>query len=119
MIELVDDVGHGVFGLRAGGLVTPDEYSAVVRPALDSWLSSTESLRVLAIVDHDFAYAAGDWRTASAGVLERREWSRLGVVTDAGWLRRMAPVGSMFVPARLRTFRTDRMDDAIQWVSRT
>ncbi|MGA7687987.1 MAG: STAS/SEC14 domain-containing protein [Jiangellales bacterium] len=118
MIELVDDVGHGVFGLRAGGIVTPDEYSAVVRPALDGWLDSTESLRVLAIVDHDFAYAEGDWRTASAGVLERREWSRLGVVTDAGWLRRMAPIGSMFVPARLKTFRTDRLDDAIQWVSR-
>ena len=118
MIELVDDVGHGVFGLRAGGLVTPEEYSAVVRPALDSWLTTTESLRVLASVDHDFAYAEGDWRSASDGVLQRPEWERLGVVTDAGWLRRMAPVGSMFVPARLKTFRTDRLDDAIAWVGR-
>jgi hypothetical protein len=118
MIELVDDVPHGVFGLRAGGLVTPEEYTAVVRPALRQWLSSTESLRVLAIVEPDFSYADGDWHEASEGVLKRPEWNRLGVVTDAGWLRRMAPVGSMFVPARVRTFRSDKVHDAKDWVAR-
>jgi hypothetical protein len=117
MIELVDDVPSGVFGLRAGGLVTPDEYAEVVRPALQTWLQGTPSLRVLAIVESDFAYADGDWHTASDGVLRRPEWHRLGVVTDAGWLRRMAPVGSMFVPARLRTFRMDKVHDAKQWLT--
>ena len=118
MIELVDDVPSGVFGLRAGGLVTPDEYSSVVRPALSNWLADPRPLRVLAIVDEDFAYADGDWHTASDGVLKRPEWHRLGVVTDHGWVRRMAPLGGMFVPARLRTFRSHRMDDAIDWVAR-
>jgi hypothetical protein len=117
MIELIDDVPTGVFGLRAGGLVTPEEYAAVVRPALATWLAGQSRLRVLAIVHDDFAYADGDWSTASDGVLKRPEWDRLGVVTDHGWLRRMAPVGSMFVPARLKTFRMDRLPDAVAWVS--
>ena len=118
MIELVDDVPSGVFGLRAGGVVTPEEYRAIVRPALRTWLSDPKPLRVLAIVDDDFSYADGDWHEASDGVLRRPEWQRLGVVTDNSWLRRMAPVGGMFVPARLRTFRRHRLHDAKDWVSR-
>ena len=118
MIELVDDVPSGVFGLRAGGVVTPDEYSEVVRPALTDWLSSADSLRVLAIVDQDFAYETGDWHTASDGVLQRPEWHRLGVVTDAGWLRRMAPVGSLYLPGKLRTFRMGKLHDAKDWLAR-
>jgi hypothetical protein len=118
MIELVDDVPSGVFGLRAGGLVTPQEYQTVVRPALSQWLSSAESLRVLAIIEPDFSYADGDWHTASDGVLQRPEWNRLGVVTDAGWLRLMAPVGARFVPARVRGFRSHRVHHAREWVAR-
>lgn len=117
MIELVDDVPSGVFGLRAGGLVTPDDYAAIVRPALSQWLDQQERLRVLAIVHDDFAYADGDWKTASDGVLNLPEWHRLGVVTDHGWLRRMAPVGSFFVPARLKTFRMDQLENAMTWVA--
>jgi hypothetical protein len=118
MIELVDDVPNGVFGLRAGGLVTPDEYHAVVRPALSEWLVTADSLRVLALIEPDFAYADGDWHAASDGVLQRPEWNRLGVVTDAGWLRRMAPLGARFVPARVRGFRTQRAHHAREWVAR-
>jgi hypothetical protein len=118
MIELVDDVPNGVFGLRAGGLVTPQEYQSVVRPALSQWLTSADSLRVLAIIEPDFSYADGDWHTAADGVLQRPEWRRLGVVTDSGWLRRMAPVGARFVPARVRGFRSHRVHDAKTWVAR-
>lgn len=118
MIELVDDVPTGVFGLRAGGVVTPEDYRAVVRPALDDWLTEPRPLRVLAIVDADFSYADGDWQDASDGVLRREEWHRLGVVTDSSWVRRMAPVGGMFVPARVRTFRMHRLGDAKSWVGR-
>lgn len=118
MIELVDDVPHGVFGLRAGGLVTPEEYHAIVRPALSTWLDTAGSLRVLALIEPDFSYADGDWHTASDGVLQRPEWNRLGVVTDSGWLRMMAPLGSRYVPARVRGFRTQRVQHARAWVAR-
>jgi hypothetical protein len=118
MIELVDDVPSGVLGLRAGGLVTPDDYRTVARPAFDSWLTEPRPLRVLAILDDDFRYADGDWEDASGGVLRRSEWHRLGVVTDNSWVRRMAPIGSMFIPARTRTFRMHRIHDAKTWVGR-
>lgn len=118
MIELVDDVPDGVFGLRAGGLVTPNEYATIVRPAVSDWLERSDSLRVLAIIEHDFAYEDGDWHSAADGVLQRPEWQRLGVVTDAGWLRRMAPFAGFFVPVQLRTFKMRKLHHAKDWVVR-
>jgi hypothetical protein len=117
VIELVDDAPDGVLGLRVAGLVTTEEYLVVVRPALHDWLTTAAHLSVLAIVEHDFGYDPdGDWGTATDGVLALPEWRRLGVVTDAGWLRRLAPVASFFVPGKVRAFPMDRLDEARAWV---
>lgn len=117
VIELVDDAPDGVFGLRAAGVVTPDEYATLVRPALERWLTTAEHLHVLAILEDDFAYADGDWNSATGGVLKLSQWRRLGVVTDAGWLRRLTPMASFFVPGKVRTFPHHKLHDARAWVS--
>lgn len=118
MIELLDDAPAGVLALRASGLVTTEEYVAVVQPALRQWLQVADQLHVLAILDTDFAYDPhGDWRQATDGVEALPALRRLGVVTDAGWVRRLSPIAGFFVPGQVRAFPSSRLHHARAWVA--
>jgi hypothetical protein len=118
VIEVVEDVTDGVFALRASGLVTADEYARVVRPAFQDFAAAVEHLRALVILERDFAYErGGDWGTAADGVLQLPQWRRLGVVTDDGRLRRMAPLASLYVRGSVRAFPMSRLPHAVAWLS--
>lgn len=118
MIEIVEDVSDGVFALRASGLVTAEEYARVVRPAFRDFVDAVEHLRALVILERDFAYQRGaDWGTAADGVLQLPQWRRLGVVTDDGKLRRLAPMASLYVPGSVRAFPMDRLPHAVAWLT--
>jgi hypothetical protein len=117
VIELVDDLHEHVFGLRASGVVTADEYAEVVRPAVRAWVEQTGHLHALVILEHGFAYDKhGDWHSAADGVLQWPQWRRLGVLTDSWWLRSMAPLASPYLHGTVRAFPRRQLPQAVAWI---
>jgi hypothetical protein len=117
VIEIVEDVSDGVFALRASGLVTAEEYAEVVRPAFHDFVHAVEHLRALVILERDFAYErGGDWGAAADGVLQLPQWRRLGVVTDDGSIRRLAPLASLYLRGSVRAFPMSRLPHALSWL---
>jgi len=118
VIEIVEDVSEGVFALRASGHVTAQEYAEIVRPAFADFVEAVEHLRALVILERGFTYErGGDWGDAADGVLQLKQWQRLGVVTDDGRIRRLAPFASLYVPGSVRAFPLDRLPHAVAWLS--
>lgn len=106
MIEVIEDLGAPVVGLRAHGQVTSADYEEVAIPAIEAALAQHERIRVLYVLAEDFdGYSFGAmWEDAKLGGRGWSSWERVAVVTGLDWMGNAVRALGWLVPGEIRVF---------------
>jgi hypothetical protein len=118
VIEKLTDVPPVIDGVRAGGLLTRQEYDEVVLPLLQEAERADRKMRILCEIEDDYAGVtpAALWEDLRLGTRAIGRFAAFAVVTDVGWLRAACRLAAVVVPYPLRVFGSDQREDAVAWL---
>jgi hypothetical protein len=119
MIEILTDVPPGVVGVRAGGILTRDEYDSVVVPMLDEAESSGRRLRILCEVGADYRGLTPGalWEDLRLGTRAMHLFDACAVVSDVTWIREATRLARFFMPCPVRVFAERDRAEAAAWLA--
>ena len=119
MVERMDDVPQGVVGLRASGKLTKEDYTGVLEPALSEAAASGEARVVFVIDDYEGIEPSAAVEDIKTGLgvefAHRRDWKRLAVVTDIGWMAKAMHAFAWAMPGELAVYGLDQLEEAKSW----
>ena len=117
-IDYDEDDAKGVVEIRVAGRITAADFEAV-RRRLEDFLDRHERVRLVEVVE---SFEGMDLSLLFEDLLfslrHLRRFSHVAVVTDLRWVERMANASAVILPARLRVFPLDALDEARTWVRR-
>ncbi|MDJ0928186.1 MAG: STAS/SEC14 domain-containing protein [Gammaproteobacteria bacterium] len=118
MIRILTDLPDKVLGLSARGRVTAEDYAQTITPALEDRLTRHEKVRLLYHLGPDFERftTTALWDDARLGMHHLRDFDRIAVVTDVGWIRGMVRALKPLA-GDIRLFANTDLDQARDWVS--
>lgn len=118
MLERLKDLPPGVYGVRARGKVTKQDYD-VLEPLLDTVRESGGDVRFLYHFGDDFeGFTAGAaWEDVRIGWQHLRLFKRCAVVSDHGWIRQSGQLIGTLMPCPVRVYDDAALDEAIQWLA--
>ncbi|MGD8817760.1 MAG: STAS/SEC14 domain-containing protein [Acidobacteriota bacterium] len=119
MITTYDDVPDTVVAVRASGEVTAADYQKVLIPAVEQVLDQYEKVSFLYHLGPDFTgFTAGAmWDDTRVGFEHYTSWYKIALVSDMSWIRHLASGMGIFMPAQVRVFDNDQLDEAKRWVA--
>lgn len=118
MLAGIDGFADNVVAVRGTGLVTADDYQAVLTPAIADATAGGRKARLLLEFGEGFeGYDTSAILSDSAlGIGHLGSFERIAVVTDAEWLRRAIHLFGGFIPGDVRLFTTAESHDAEAWI---
>ncbi|MFZ1864409.1 MAG: STAS/SEC14 domain-containing protein, partial [Polyangiales bacterium] len=118
MIEVMRDLPDHVVGFTAHGRVTSSDYDSVLTPELDARFRSHAKLSLLYHFAEDFSgfEEKAIWDDTWADLHHFRAWEKIAVVTDIGWIHRLAKLFGLLRPGRARVFTNAQLGEARNWV---
>lgn len=119
MIELVEGLPEGAFGVEAKGKLSPDDYKKVLIPAIQSEFEKHEKLSLLIVIGPEFAgmELKSTWDDAKLGLSHLFAWSKIAIVTDHEWYTHIAGVSAFLTQSEVKIFKLAERDAATAWVS--
>ena len=122
MVERITDMPEGTIGFRVDGDVEREDYTDILRPALEEAMRSTESLRTLYLLeDLDDIEGGALWEDMKLGfdlgVRHHSQWERSAIVTDIEWMARATKLFAWMIPGEARVYPLDELDEAKRWVA--
>ena len=117
MITILGDLPDNVLGLSATGRVTAADYQKTIMAALDDRLARHDRIRLLYHFGRDFDRftTTALWDDARIGMHHLRDFERIAVVTDVGWIRVMVRALQPLA-GEIRLFDNIDLDSARAWV---
>jgi len=93
MVERITDMPEGTIGFRVDGDVEREDYTELMRPALEEAMASGQPLRTLYVIeDLDDMEAGALWEDSKLGfdlgIRHHKQWERSAIVTDIEWMAR-------------------------------
>ena len=118
-MELIDGLPDNVVGVRAIGEVEDDDYDDVLDPAIHDRLSRHDKIRLLYVLGPEFTGydAEAMWDDTKLGLKTFNSYERMGIVTDATWVRRSVKAFGWLIPGDVRVFHVDQLDAARTWIA--
>jgi hypothetical protein len=118
MIEKMSDLPAPILGLRGSGEITDADYSTVVIPEIESALAEHDKVRLLYQLTEEFSgFTAGAlWDETKLGVNHLRDFEKIAIVADAGWIQQMAKMLGVFMPCPVKVFANSGLVDAVDWL---
>ncbi len=119
MLERIQDLPTGIYGLKAIGRVDKQDYEQVVRPMLKQARRKGHRVRFLYQFGPDFIgfTAGGALEDMLVGLKYLRSFERCAVVTDKDWISGTARAVGMLMPCPVKVFRNDHRQEAVAWLS--
>jgi hypothetical protein len=119
VIERLDGAPAGVLAFKAVGEVTVDDYTQVLKPALDTALSGGRKIRGVFLLGPEFTgYSSGaKLEDLGLGLGFMRKWARCAVVTDAQWIHDLMRRFGWLMGRRLRQFPVAELPAAMKWAA--
>lgn len=119
MIEPIEGLPDGVVGIEAKGEVTGQDYDEVLIPAVERALEGRDKVRLLYVLGEEFdGYsAAAIWDDTKVGMSHLFAWERVAVVTDHAAYRHLVKGFGFMIPAKVRVFALDELEQAKAWAS--
>jgi hypothetical protein len=122
MVERMNDMPEGTLGFRVDGDVERDDYTDILRPALEEAMRSGESLRTLYLLeDLDDIEGGALWEDMKLGfdlgVRHHSQWERSAIVTDIEWMARATKLFAWMIPGEARVYPLAELDEAKRWVA--
>lgn len=118
MLERLHDLPPGIWGLRATGRVSKEDYDDVFYPLLAEARRHSERIRLLLHLPPQFdGFTPGAaWEDAQIGLRYLRLFERLAVVSDKEWVRGVSRGMGALLPCPVRIFRNDEFQQALEWL---
>jgi hypothetical protein len=119
MLERIADLPPDVWGLRATGTVSRDDYEQVVLPELEEARRQGRRIRFLYQVGPEFSgFTPGAaWEDFRVGLRYLRLFERCAVVTDIDWVRAATRGTAMLMPCPVKVFGNAALPEAIDWLA--
>ena len=119
MVQQLTEVPNTMVGFRASGEVTRKDYETVIFPAVQDLVKRTGKLDFLMLIDtplKEFTLGAW-WQDALLGLKELSKWHRAAILTDSSMINKFTDLFGKLVPGEFRGFKTEELNQAIDWVS--
>lgn len=119
MLERIDNLPPDVWGLRAKGKVSREDYEQVVLPELEEARRRGQRLRLVYELGPEFSgFTPGAaWEDFRVGLRYLRLFERCAVVTDIDWVRATTRGAATLMPCPVRVFANNAFQDAIDWLT--
>ena len=122
MVERITDMPEGTIGFRVDGDVEREDYTKLLRPALEEAMASGRSLRTLYVIeDLDDMEAGALWEDSKLGfdlgIRHHKQWERSAIVTDIEWMARATKLFAWMIPGKARVYPLAELEDAKRWVA--
>lgn len=117
--QILHGYPDNVIALRATGEITSRDYTELLIPLMRAKAREHDKLRVLMELSPEFEnYSLGAiWDDAGLGLTYWRDFERVALVADSGWITRAAKLFAPLVPGILRIFPHAQADAAKEWIS--
>ena len=117
-IELIPMERDNAFGLRVQGKITRDDIVPVIE-LMEEKLAGHDKLRLYAEVTAFQGISLEALvRDILFSVKNARRFERMALVSDTGWLKKIADVEARLLPGiDVQTFSLEQADQARDWVS--
>jgi hypothetical protein len=122
MVERITDMPEGTIGFRVDGDVEREDYTELMRPALEEAVASGQPLRTLYVIeDLDDMEAGALWEDSKLGfdlgIRHHKQWERSAIVTDIEWMARATKLFAWMIPGKARVYPLAELEDAKRWVA--
>ncbi len=116
--EPIEGLPRDVIGVRAVGIITAADYKETLVPMIEKALEEREQVKMLVVLDDDYTGYSADaaWADAKFGLGHIRNFKKVGLVTDIGWIRRAAKLFAPMWDVESRLFVLSELEDAKSWV---
>jgi hypothetical protein len=122
MVERITDMPEGTLGFRVDGDVEREDYTKLLRPALEDAMASGQPLRTLYVIeDLDDMETGALWEDSKLGfdlgIRHHKQWERSAIVTDIEWMARATKLFAWMIPGEVRVYPLAELEDAKRWVA--
>jgi hypothetical protein len=119
MIVELGGFADDIVAVQAQGLVTGDDYTETLVPAVERRLERFDKVRLLYQIGPDFKRftTTALWEDTRVGLHHLHAFERIAVVTDTGWIGKLAETIAITMPGKLRRFSLDELDTAMNWIN--
>ena len=122
MVERIGDMPEGTIGFRVDGDVEREDYTKLLRPALEEAMAAGRPLRTLYVIeDLDDMEAGALWEDSKLGfdlgIRHHKQWERSAIVTDIEWMARATKLFAWMIPGKARVYPLAELEDAKRWVA--
>jgi len=119
MLEPIANLPPGVWGVRARGKLSKDDYDQVMLPRLEEARRHGTRLRFVYQLGPEFAgFTPGAaWEDFRIGLRYLRLFERCAVVSDVEWVRAATRGMAPLMPCPVKVFGNDALPQAIDWVA--
>lgn len=118
MIEPITGLPDNVVAITASGQVNADDYENIIIPLVEEKAAQYEKIRLLYHLGPDFRKftTTALWDDAKIGLHHLKNFERVAVVTDIGWIQTMIGAIGKAVAIEVRAFGNDEFDAAKFWI---
>jgi hypothetical protein len=119
MLERIENLPPDVWGLRAKGKVSRDDYEQLVLPHLEEARRQGTRIRFLYHLGPEFAgFTPGAaWEDFRVGVQYLRLFERCAVVTDVDWVRTATRGVATLMLCPVKVFGNEAFQQAVEWLT--
>jgi hypothetical protein len=119
MLERIDNLPPDIWGLRARGKVSREDYEQVVLPQLEDAHRSGRRIRFVYQFGPEFeGFTPGAaWEDVRVGLRYLRLFERCAVVSDVDWVRTATRGVAMLMPCPVKVFGNAAFQEAIDWLT--
>lgn len=119
MLERIDNLPPGVWGLRAKGKVSREDYEQIVIPQLEETRREGQRVRLVYQFGPEFdGFTPGAaWEDVRVGVRYLRLFERCAVVTDVDWVSLATRGVAAMMPCPVRVFPNAAFQAAVDWAA--
>ena len=118
MLEKILTPQDDIIAFSALGVVTRDDYSKVILPAIRTAREQGQKINFLFYFGPAFEkFSAGAaWEDFKVGLHYTYSFSRIAVVSDERWIRNLAGFFGSLIPCSFRGYDNAELDQAMQWL---
>lgn len=119
MLKILTDLPDQVLAVSAVGKITGDDYEKVLMPMVEEKLAKYGKVRVLYQIGKEFSNFSmmALWDDTKFGLAHWKDWEKIAVVTDVGWLRGIMWAFKWLIPSKFKLFLNAELEQAKQWIS--
>ena len=119
MFTRLNDLPTGAIGVRASGTVTCRDSAVVLEPSIRPVLDAGRQVRLLYIVDHDFAGYDPNvpFDEAVFGTQSLHKFERIAFLAEDGRYSRAVGAMEGLIPADIKLLPADAVEAAKAWLA--